>query len=175
MRAHGVREREGNVNSVSTGLSAEDLVSVARFGGKLGDRGWRRFTATSLDDHTHTVPITQVPDPFPGVNVFTQTQSVMTGEMSGNYTGINVARVHSATGLITGNIIATGIFTYREKTGRIEWLANAIGTSDGLKGDATISISEGDFEGVTGGMHMEGIPGQPLSVVGWLHFPDERR
>ena len=82
---------------MSSELSAEDLVSVARFGGRLGDRGWHRFTATSLDDHTHTVPITQVPDPFPGVNVITQTQGVMSGEMSGSYTGINVARIHSAT------------------------------------------------------------------------------
>lgn len=158
---------------MSSELSAEDLVSVARFGGNLGDRGWQRFTATSHDDHTHTVPITELPDPFPGVNVFTQTQGVMTGELSGIYTGINVARIHSATGLITGNIIATGIFTYRDKTGRIECLANAIGNADGLKSDAVISIAEGDFEGVTGGMHFDGVPGQPLSVVGWLHFPGE--
>lgn len=158
---------------MSSELSAEDLVSVGRFGGRLGERGWRRFTATVLDDHTHTVPIAQVPDPFPGVNVFTQTQGVMTGEMSGSYTGINVARIHSTTGLITGNIIATGIVTYLGKTGRIEWLANAIGSADGLEAYATISIAEGDFEGVTGGMHMEGIPGQSLSVAGWLHFPGE--
>jgi hypothetical protein len=158
---------------VSSELSAEDLLSVARFGGKLGDRGWHRFTSTSLDDHTHTVPITEIPDPFPGVNVITQTQGVMSGEMSGSYTGINVARIHSATGLITGNIIATGVFTYRGKTGRIEWLANIVGKSDGLKADATVSIAEGDFEGTTGGMHMEGVPGQSLSVVGWLHLPAE--
>lgn len=137
----------------------------------MGDRGWHRFSATSLDDHTHTVPITQLPDPFPGVNVITHTQGVMSGELSGNYTGINVARIHSATGLITGNIIATGVFTYREKTGRIEWLANIVGTDEGLRADATISIAEGDLEGVTGGMHMEGIPGQSLSVSGWLHLP----
>ena len=158
---------------MSSELSAEDLVSVARFGGRLGDRGWRRFTATSLDDHTHTVPITQMPDPFPGVNVITQTQGVMSGEMSGSYTGINVARIHSASGLITGNIIATGVFTCFGKTGRIEWLANIVGAADGLKADATISIADGDFDGVTGGMHMEGIPGQLLSVVGWLHFRAE--
>lgn len=158
---------------MSSELSAEDLVSVARFGGRQGDRGWRRFTATSLDDHTHTVPITQMPDPFPGVNVITQTQGVMSGEMTGSYTGINVARIHSATGLITGNIIATGVFTYLGKSGRIEWLANIVGTADGLNAEATISIAEGDFDGVTGGMHMEGIPGQSLSVVGWLHFPSE--
>ncbi len=158
---------------MSSGLSAEDLTSVARFGGRLGDGHWRRFTATMLDDHTHTVPITQVEDPFPGVNVFTQTEGVISGDMTGNYTGINVARIHSATGLITGNIIATGIFTWLHKTGRIEWLANAIGTADGLRADAVISIAEGDFEGVIGGMHLEGIPGQTLSVVGWLRLPAE--
>ena len=111
-----------------------------------------------------------MPDPFPGVNVITQTQGTMTGEMTGRYTGINVARIHTATGLITGNIIATGVFTCLRKTGRIEWLANIVGTADGLKADAKISIAQGDFEGVTGGMHMEGIPGQSLSVVGWLHL-----
>lgn len=158
---------------MSSELSANDFASVARFGGRLGERGWHRFTATSLDDHTHTVPITEVPDPFPGVNVITQTQGVMSGELSGSYTGINVARIHTATGLITGNIIATGVFKYLGKVGRIEWLANIVGTADGLNAEATIAIAEGDFDGVTGGMHMEGIPGQSLSVVGWLHLPSE--
>ena len=144
---------------------------MARFGGRPGDRGWRRFTATSLDDHTHTVPIAEVPDPFPGVNVFTQTQGVMTGELSGGYTGINVARIHSGTGLITGSIMATGIFTYRGRTGRLEWLATIIGSADGLKAEAIISIAEGDFEGARGGMYLEGVPGQVLSVTGWLKFP----
>ncbi len=155
---------------MSSGLSTEDWTAIARFGGRAGDSGWHRFTATSLDDHTHTVPITEFPDPFPGVNIITHTQGVMSGEMQGGYTGINLARIHSATGLITGNIIATGVFTYLGKTGRIEWLANIVGTGGGLTADATISIAEGDFEGVTGGMHMEGIPGQPLAVVGWLHL-----
>ncbi|MDN5768708.1 MAG: hypothetical protein L0H96_22885 [Humibacillus sp.] len=158
---------------MSTELSTEDLVAVARYGGRPGDRGWHRFTATTLDDHTHTVPIIEVPDPSPGVNVFTHTQGVMTGEMSGSYTGINVARVHYATGLITGNVIATGVVTYRGRTGRIEFLASVIGTAEGLTADAIISIAEGDFEGVSGGMHFEGVPAQPLSVVGWLHFPEE--
>lgn len=154
-------------------LSAEDLMSVARFGGRAGDRGWRRFTATILDDHTHTVPIAEVPDPFPGVNVFTQTQGVISGEMSGGYTGIQVARLHSELDLITGNSISTGTFTYRHMTGRIEWLATIVGNAEGLEADARISIAEGDFAGVTGGMHMEGRPAHPLTVVGWLRLPDE--
>jgi hypothetical protein len=48
------------------------------------------------------------------MNVITQTRGVIYGEMTGNYTGLNVARVHSETGLITGTIIVTGVFTYRE-------------------------------------------------------------
>jgi hypothetical protein len=164
---------EGEDVTKGSGLSAEDLVAVARFGGRPGDRGWRRFTATVHEDHTQTVTITQVPDPYPGVNLITQTQGVIYGEMTGDYTGLNVARVHSETGLITGTIIVTGVFTYRERSGRIEWLATAIGTDHDLTADATISIAEGGFEGVTGGMHLEGVPAQPSSVVGWLHFPDE--
>lgn len=158
---------------MSDELSAEDALAVARCGGRPGERGWRRFTGTMLDDHTTTVRLIEIPDPFPGINVVTRTQGVMSGELTGTYTGINVARIHTETGFISGNIIATGTFTYQGLTGRLECLATAIGSSDLLIADAIISIAEGDFAGVTGGMHFEGAPAHELTVVGWLQFPTD--
>ena len=163
----------GEEATMSSELSAEDALAVARFGGRPGDRGWIRFTSTMLDDHTHTEPIAEVPDPFPAVTVVTLTQGVMSGEMTGSYTGFNVARIHSETGFITGTIIATGTFTCWGRTGRIECLAYAIGSHETVTADAMISIAEGDFEGVIGGMHFEGTPAHELSVVGWLKFPED--
>lgn len=154
-------------------LSAEDELAIARFGGREGEPGWQRFTATMLDDHTHTVVIAELPDPFPGVNVITRTEGVMSGEMTGSYTGLNVARIHSETGVITGTIVATGTFTYQGRTGRLECLATAIGSHDRVTADASISIADGDFGGVIGGMHFEGAPAHELTVVGWLKFPGE--
>ncbi len=158
---------------MSEELSAEDGLAVARYGGKPGERGWRRFTGTMLDDHTTTVRLAEIPDPFPGVNVITRTHGVMSGEMSGSYTGINVARIHTETGFISGNIIATGTFTFQGLTGRLECLATAIGSSDAVISDAVISIAEGDFQGVVGGMRFEGVPAHELTVVGWLKFPTD--